>query len=50
MKEVVIVSALRTPFGSFGGGLKSFSAAQLGSFVIKEIISQSGMDETIKKS
>jgi len=44
MKEVVIVSALRTPFGSFGGGLKSFSAAQLGSFVIKEIISQSGMD------
>jgi acetyl-CoA C-acetyltransferase len=30
MKEVVIVSAVRTPMGSWGGSLKDFSATQLG--------------------
>lgn len=35
MKEVFIVSAVRTPIGSFGGTLKSFSATQLGGFAIK---------------
>ncbi len=35
MKNVFIVSAVRTPIGSFGGALSSFSATQLGSFAIK---------------
>src|ERR1700709_689277 len=43
MKEVVIVSATRTPIGSFGGGLASLSATQLGSIVIKSAIEKSGL-------
>tara|TARA_B100001741_G_scaffold313819_1_gene322325 strand:- start:52 stop:1230 length:1179 start_codon:yes stop_codon:yes gene_type:complete len=35
MKEVVIVSAVRTPMGSFGGSLSSISATTLGGFAIK---------------
>src|SRR5260221_5366423 len=35
MKEVYIISAVRTPIGSFGGALKSLSATQLGSIAIK---------------
>ena len=35
MKEVVIVSAVRTPMGSFGGSLSSVSATQLGATAIK---------------
>ncbi|MBR6444409.1 MAG: acetyl-CoA C-acetyltransferase [Firmicutes bacterium] len=40
MREVVIVSAARTPFGKYGGGLKSFSATDLGGLAIKEAISR----------
>jgi acetyl-CoA C-acetyltransferase len=43
MKEVVIVSALRTPIGSFGGSLASFSATQLGGLVIKAVIEKVGI-------
>lgn len=43
MKEVVIVAATRTPIGSFGGSLSSFSATQLGGFVIKSVIEKSGL-------
>ena len=35
MKDVVIISAARTPIGSFNGALSSLSAAQLGSKAIK---------------
>ncbi|MFN0031238.1 MAG: acetyl-CoA C-acyltransferase [Flavobacteriales bacterium] len=35
MKEVYIVSAVRTPIGSFGGSLAGISATQLGAFAIK---------------
>ena len=35
MKEVVIVSAVRTPMGSFMGSLSSISAPKLGSIAIK---------------
>jgi acetyl-CoA C-acetyltransferase len=35
MKTVYIVSASRTPMGSFGGALSAFTASQLGSFAIK---------------
>ena len=38
MKEVVIVSAVRTPVGSFNGGLASFSAADLGAMTIAEAV------------
>ena len=35
MKEVYIISAVRTPIGSFGGSLKDFSATKLGAIAIK---------------
>jgi len=37
-EPAVIISACRTPIGSFGGSLKDFSAADLGAIVIKEAI------------
>jgi acetyl-CoA C-acetyltransferase len=43
MREVVIVSAVRTPIGSFGGSLAQFSATQLGGFAIKASIEQAGL-------
>jgi acetyl-CoA C-acetyltransferase len=43
MKEVVIVSAVRTPIGSFGGSLAQFSAPQLGGFAIKAAIEKVGL-------
>jgi acetyl-CoA C-acetyltransferase len=42
-KEVVIVSAVRTPIGSFGGTLKGFSATQLGAIAIKAAIQKAGI-------
>ncbi len=44
MKEVVIVSAVRTPIGSFGGSLKGFSATQLGAAAIKGAIAKAGIE------
>lgn len=44
MKEVYIVSAARTPIGSFGGKLARFSATQLGSFAIKGALEKAGVD------
>lgn len=38
MTKTVIVSGARTPFGKFGGGLSSLSAAQLGGITIKEAL------------
>ena len=43
MKKVYIVSAVRTPLGSFGGALSSFSATKLGSFAIDGAISQANV-------
>src|SRR5882757_3302198 len=43
MKEVVIVSAVRTPIGSFGGSLKGFSATQLGAIAIKGAVEKAGI-------
>lgn len=40
MKEVVIVSAVRTAIGTFGGSLKDVSAVDLGATVVKEAIAQ----------
>ena len=47
MKEVVIVAAVRTPMGSFGGSLKSLSATQLGAVAIKGVIERAGVDPNI---
>jgi acetyl-CoA C-acetyltransferase len=43
MKEVYIISAVRTPIGSFGGALKSLSATQLGSIAIKGALEKAGV-------
>src|SRR5580692_367968 len=43
MREVVIVSATRTPIGSFGGGLATLSATQLGVIVIKSAVEKAGL-------
>lgn len=42
-REVYIISAVRTPVGSFGGSLKEFSATQLGAFAIKGAIEKAGI-------
>jgi acetyl-CoA C-acetyltransferase len=42
-KTVYIVSAVRTPIGSFGGVLKDFSATQLGAIAIKGAIEKAGI-------
>ncbi|PAV31391.1 acetyl-CoA acetyltransferase [Virgibacillus profundi] len=44
MRKTVIVSGARTPFGKFGGSLKSFTASQLGGAAIKEALNRAGMD------
>lgn len=43
MREVVIASAVRTPVGSFGGGLSTVSAIDLGALVISEAIKRAGI-------
>ena len=43
MKEVVIVSAARTPVGRFGGSLKDFSAVQLGVIAVKEALKRASL-------
>lgn len=47
MKEVYIVSAVRTPIGSFGGSLVSMSATQLGAVAVKGAINKIGLDPTL---
>ncbi len=47
MKKVVITHAKRTPIGSFGGVLASFTAAQLGSYAIKAVLEESGIDKNL---
>jgi acetyl-CoA C-acetyltransferase len=43
MKEVYIISAVRTPLGSFGGALKDFSATKLGAIAIKGALEKAGV-------
>lgn len=42
-KEVYVVSAVRTPIGSFGGVLKDMSATQLGAVAIKAAVEKAGI-------
>src|SRR5262245_35703220 len=44
MKEVYIVSAIRTPIGSWGGSLKDFSATRLGAIAIKGALEKIKLD------
>ncbi|MCC5918834.1 MAG: acetyl-CoA C-acyltransferase [Cryomorphaceae bacterium] len=44
MKEVVIVSAVRTPIGSFGGSLSTIPAPQLGAIAIKGAMERINLD------
>jgi acetyl-CoA C-acetyltransferase len=43
MREVVIVSAVRTPIGAFGGALAQIPAVELGALVIKEALKRAGI-------
>ena len=43
MNKVYIVSAVRTPLGSFGGVLSGFKATELGSLAIKEALKRAGV-------
>jgi len=42
-KEVYIISAVRTPIGSFGGGLKDFTGPKLGAIAIKAALEKAGL-------
>jgi len=46
MRKAVIVSAVRTPLGSFGGSLSKIGATDLGAHVIKETIRRAGIEKT----
>ena len=43
MKDVFVVEALRTPFGSFGGVLSEVPAAQLAATVMQGLLQKSGV-------
>lgn len=47
MREAVIVSAVRTPIGSFGGSLKEVSAVKLGAIAVKEAIKRANINPEI---
>lgn len=44
MKEVVIVSGVRLPIGSFGGSLKTVSAIDMGAMVVREAVRRAGIE------
>lgn len=44
MREVVVVSAARTPFGKYGGALKTLKATDLGGLAIKEALKKAGIE------
>ena len=43
MEDIVIVSAVRTAVGKFGGALSKVSATDLGAIVLKEVLARSGL-------
>jgi len=47
MKEAVIVSAVRTPLGSFNGSLGAVGATQLGAIVIEAAIARAGISKSV---
>ena len=47
MQDIVIVSAARTGVGKFGGSLSKLSATELGSLVVREVLTRSGLDPAL---
>jgi acetyl-CoA C-acetyltransferase len=47
MKEVYVISAVRTPIGSFGGVLSTVPAPMLGAAAIKGALQKAGVDEKL---
>ena len=47
LHDVVIVSASRTPMGSFQSSLSSMSATQLGSIAIKDAVEKAGIEVSV---
>ncbi|MCK5419152.1 MAG: acetyl-CoA C-acyltransferase, partial [Desulfobacterales bacterium] len=47
MKEAVIVSAMRTPLGSFNGSLAHMGATQLGALVIEAALNRAGIPKNV---
>jgi acetyl-CoA C-acetyltransferase len=43
MKDIVVVSGVRTAIGAFGGSLKDFSASDLGGIAIREAVKRAGI-------
>src|SRR4030095_11462886 len=44
MRQPVIISATRTAIGKFQGGLKSFTAPELGSIAVRAAVERAGLD------
>lgn len=44
-REAVIISAVRTPLGSFGGTLSGFGATKLGGMIIQEAVKRAGIEK-----
>jgi acetyl-CoA acetyltransferase len=44
MREVVIVAAVRTPMGKYGGALKDVRPDDLAALVIREVVRRAGID------
>ena len=47
MRDVVIVSAVRTPTGKFLGALKDFKPTELGAMVVREAVVRAGVDPAV---
>jgi acetyl-CoA C-acetyltransferase len=47
LQDIVIVSAARTGVGKFGGSLSKLSATELGSLVVREVLTRSGLDPSL---
>lgn len=47
MKEVVIVSGVRLPVGSYGGSLKDISAIDMGAMVVREAVKRAGISPDV---
>jgi acetyl-CoA C-acetyltransferase len=43
MEDIVILSAVRTAVGKYGGALKSLNSGQLGAIVIQEAVKRAGL-------
>jgi acetyl-CoA C-acetyltransferase len=47
MRDIVIISAVRTPTGRFLGALKDLKATELGALVVREAVARAGIDAAI---